>query len=352
MRKKTVFILIVSVLTLNAQTKVTPVVNGIIPKNSVTYFLPQTQLQISVFWKKSIIKPAPFANYAKRLLALENVITQEKTEYKITEVEIYYSMIEDSAKYYAVEINPKSVAYKLGYSENGIIRSVNYSDTWVKNAFLPVLATTQNFDDNDTITFDYSCLSQDAIQATSVAKTAELAAKQIFEIRENRMDLLSGNSETKLEGEALALVINRLDRAEESLLTLFTGKTATIRFGKTFEYVPKIDETEEILFRFSPLLGVVDKDDLSGRPIIIEVKPNLVSESLSAENIKKTKTYGIFYNVCGSGEFSIFDGRKLLQSTELQVPQFGYTKFLPANIFNQKTTAVSFSEFGAIQQIK
>ncbi|MDR3327126.1 MAG: DUF4831 family protein [Prevotellaceae bacterium] len=352
MRKKTVFILIVSVLTLNAQTKVTPVINGTIPKNCVTYFLPKTQLQIAVYWEKTICKPAPFANYAKRLLALENVITQEKTEYKITEVEIYYAMIKDSTKYYAVEINPKSVACKIGYSESGIIKSVNYLDTEAKNTPLLVRATTPNFDERDTITFDYSCLSQDAIQATSIAKTAELAAKQIFEIRENRMDLLSGNSEAKFEGETLELVINRLDKAEESLLNLFTGKTATIHLSKTFEYMPKINETEEILFRFSSLLGVVDRDDLSGRPITIDIKANLVSEHLSVENTKKTKTYGIFYNVCGSSEFSIFDSSKLLQSIELQVPQFGYTKFLPATAFNQNTTAVIFSEFGAIRQIK
>jgi hypothetical protein len=356
LKKPLSLIFCVLCLNINAQTKVIQIENGSMPQNSIAFFLPKIQLKILVTYNKTTCKTAPFANYAKRLLALENVIAKDKTEYQIRDVNFSLYNIPDSSKYYGVEINSKSVAYKININKYGVLQSINGSEIKeYEPTEIPLedaeISEIPQFKVTDTI-FDYSCLPQEAIQATSIAKTAEIAAKQIFEIRENKMELLSGNSENKLDGNALKLAINRLDEQEAKLLELFTGKMQTEIFHKSFDYTPAIqNSTDEILFRFSSILGIVDKDDLAGKPIMIKIEPNIAVQNYELSD-KKQKETGIPYNICGNGKFSIYDGNNLLNTIELQVPQFGHTAYLPAKLFNQKNTAVEFTEFGAIKSIR
>jgi hypothetical protein len=346
------FVLCALCLNINAQTKIIKIENGNMLPNSVAFFLPKTRLIIGITYHKTTYKSAPFSNYAKRLLALENVVTRDKTEYQIKDVYLSLCNIPDSSKHYGVEINSKTVAYKINIDKNGILHSVNGSEIKETEPIKLFAETTEisQYSIPDT-TFDYSCLTQEAIQATSTAKMAEITAKQIFEIRENRIELLSGNSENKLDGNAFMLAINRLEEQESKLLTLFMGITQKATISTFFYYTPEIQKpNEEILFRFSSILGIVDNNDLVGKPIIIKVEPHIVTGYEFSD--KKNKEMGFPYNICGGGKFSIYDGNNLLNTIELQVPQFGYISYLPAKLFIPKSTALEFTEFGTIKSMR
>ena len=346
--KKTLFILLIfSILQINAQTNVVQIGKGILPQNYISYFLPQTEIVVEISVKRTIQKNGKFANYAKRLLATNNVIISNSERYELEKVNISYNIVPDTLKNFAVEINSKTTAYNLHLSPNRIIKGVNISAS-------TSLSDRENTPVKEyidtTILFDYSVLSEDALMATSEARMAEFAAKQIFRIRESRMEILSGESETEYSGDALQLVISELDKAEKELVALFEGKSITFTETKILRFIPKSAIENEIIFRFSPLLGIVEKDDLAGRPITMSVLPNTFDNQNEPE--KKVKKFGIFYNLSSSAQISIFDGNKQLAENNFLFPQFGTLKFLPAELFNNKNTQVIFTEFGNIELIK
>ena len=350
MRKILSILLILNTLQISAQTNVVQVGKGTLPQNHISYFLPQTEIVVEVSIKRTIQKNGRFANYAQRLLALNNVITSNLNKYELENVNISYNIIPDTAKIFAAEINSKTTAYNLLLSPNRIIKGVNVSDASTSLNDREGSTPLSHFLDT-TLIFDYSVLAEDALMATSEAKMAEFAAKQIFRIRESRMEILSGDSETEYSGDALLLVIRELDKIEKELVALFEGKSITFTETKIFRFIPQTAIENEIIFRFSPLLGIVEKDDLAGRPITMSILPQYILSETLNKSEKKVKKFGIYYNVSISAQIAIFDGNKQLAGNNFLFPQFGTLKFLPAELFNNKNTQIIFTEFGEIKLV-
>ena len=109
--------------------------------------------------------------------------------------------------------------------------------------------------------------------AGSTAKQAEVAAKQIYRIRESRMNILTGDADNlPPDGEAMKLVIQQLEEQEKALTNLFTGIQAKEVSDYEVTIVPFDNLDKEVLFRFSPQLGIVDADDLGGAPVYMNLK--------------------------------------------------------------------------------
>ena len=61
-------------------------------------------------------------------------------------------------------------------------------------------------------------MTQDMVRSSSVSKRAELAAQRIFELRDMRSDLLSGQSDNPpADGQAMQLVLDNLAGQEAAL---------------------------------------------------------------------------------------------------------------------------------------
>lgn len=118
-------------------------------------------------------------------------------------------------------------------------------------------------------------LNEDAIMATSASKKAESVAKQIYRIREARMNILAGETEhAPADGRAMDLALKELDKQEKALTAMFVGSTTTIRHTKEVIYASDESKDAEnaVLCRFSKYAGPVASDDLSGEPVHIIVK--------------------------------------------------------------------------------
>ena len=63
---------------------------------------------------------------------------------------------------------------------------------------------------------DASVFSEELLMAGSTAKQAEVAAKQIYRIRESRLNILTGEADNlPPDGEAMKLVIQQLEEQEK-----------------------------------------------------------------------------------------------------------------------------------------
>ena len=204
---------------------------------------------------------------------------------------------------------------------------------------------------------DASVFTEELLMAGSTAKQAEVAAKQIYRIRESRMNILTGDADNlPPDGQAMQLVIEELEAQEEALTNLFTGVITRETEQYEVTIIPNDDLEKEVIFRFSEHLGIVDADDLGGEPVYMNLTATERAPQLDPKEAeKKEKSLkGIVYNVPGKARIELFTARKSLYKGEAQITQFGTREALAPVMFEDKKAPVKvyfYPETGAIKQI-
>ena len=154
----------------------------------------------------------------------------------------------------------------------------------------------------------------------------------------------------------MKLVIQQLEEQEKALTNLFTGIQAKEVSDYEVTIVPFDNLDKEVLFRFSPQLGIVDADDLGGAPVYMNLKAIDRAPVLDPKEAeKKEKSLkGIIYNVPGKASIEISMNKKTLYKGEAQITQFGTREGLAPIMFEDKKAPVKvyfYPETGAIKQI-
>ena len=148
----------------------------------------------------------------------------------------------------------------------------------------------------------------------------------------------------------------KLEEQEKALTNLFTGIRAKEVSDYEVTIVPFDNLDKEVLFRFSPQLGIVDADDLGGAPVYMNLKAIDRAPVLDPKEAeKKEKSLkGIIYNVPGKASIEISMNKKTLYKGEAQITQFGTREGLAPIMFEDKKAPVKvyfYPETGAIKQI-
>lgn len=329
---------------INAQIEAFPL-NEELPANAICYRLPKTALKIKVTTKCTTEKPGIYARYAERHLGIADVITQETVRHEIIAVQAEpYTLPDDSKRFYLQAAPPSqnktrtgsaSTAFQVHINTQGILQSINLTPTR-KPHELPVSIQDPETREKCLLTSPTSTLTQEMQLAGSTSRVAELAAKQLFDLRDTRLSLLHGDLENiPQEGSSMKLFLEELNRMENYYLELFIG-TRTESFQTTcFEYLPDEIPSYDILFRFSQEKGIVDKEDLSGIPIHFLVhKPSEKQIRQSIDSIAPETTKGkkeekkalqpmLYYYYPHLSEISILNGQTVLYNQKLILAQFG-----------------------------
>jgi len=311
---------------------------------AVIYSLPKTVLVVEVKVSKIVQKAGPYYRYGEHYLALKDVITEDKTTWEVSKVNIYRKGIADDTKTFQLKKNSF-----VSLNDEGVICGINWGSekTYCKQV---EQKCNKKCEANSDDFLSNLVLTEDQLVANSTAKMAESAAKQIYRIRDSRISLISGeNDKIPADGESLKLMLKKLDQTEKSLIELFAGKTTKTTVTKEFEIIPDKDLKNEVLFRISGLTGIVDKDDLSGSPVYI----NLSSTKNDTPPVKTKKGIGYFYNLPGSAKVKITNGEKDFFNEDIEVSEFGSIQKLPCKLFKKSNVKVKYnSKTGAIINIE
>ena len=87
MKIKILLSLALCVLGASAQTKIYPYEPGRTTEG-ITYFLPQTALQVVVTAKRTVYEPGEYAIYAERFLRLNDVIQEKEERWQLQSISI------------------------------------------------------------------------------------------------------------------------------------------------------------------------------------------------------------------------------------------------------------------------
>lgn len=338
-------------LPLVAQTKVVKK-NAVKANNfGITYSLPKTSLIVEAEVTKVTCKAGPYYQYAEKYLAVQDAIAEDAVYYELGKVRLINRGVPDPDNTYIVEFKPGTVAPYAYLTEDGLLCSINTEYVPAEEkAEKKAVAAKQGAAQN-------SVLSEELLMAGSTARQAEVAAKQIYRIRESRMDILTGEADNlPPDGEAMKLVIQQLEAQEQTLSHLFTGTTEKTTDLYEVSIIPSDELGKEVIFRFSKQLGIVDADDLGGAPVYMSLIATERAPQLEPKEAeKKEKSLkGIIYNVPGKAKVEITMGKRTLYKGEAQITQFGTQEGLAPVMFEDKKAPVKISfypETGAIKQI-
>lgn len=301
-----------------------------------TYFLPKTVLRFSIMVERQQYTPGQFAQYAGKYMKKPDTPLTPASHYRIVGVKMTAVGVPDSTKQHTLALDKKLTIDEVDRDESGILLAVNAKGrrTALPEAFSPAkqpaLPNPQDF------------MNEDILSAGSMAKMAELTAKDIYDIRDSRAQLSRGQADfMPKDGAQLRMMMDRLDLQERALLQTFEGVTATDTTETVITYTPQGEVGREPLFRFSQKLGMTDADDLAGEPYYITVTPdgNVPAADTPAGGKEAKDNFGLYVNIPDKIHVTLTQGQRRVASYDLYAGQYGRTESLSAELFGKKTTS-------------
>lgn len=111
-------------------------------------------------------------------------------------------------------------------------------------------------------------LDRTSAREKSTEELARDAANMIFQLRGQRLSILTGDAGELYPG-GTAAVLSEITRLEDEYLALFLGKQTTMRTVREFDVVPVQGKNDYVVCRFSDADGVGQ----SGADVVLAVKP-------------------------------------------------------------------------------
>lgn len=304
----------------------------------LVYSLPTTALDITIETVHTKRVPGEFYNYARRNLAINDAITRPSTTVEIASVTIGTRGVANPENRWMVQFKNGSTPFVV-----------------LTDSDIPLAVNSETFDTPEAVSLPEAspiqpsileteiarqAMTQDMISSSSLTKRAKLAAARIFELRDMRSEVLSGQADNMpADGQAMKLVLDNLAKQEEALTAMFAGTEQKWTSVRTVTVVPdSVGLDGKVIARISPFDGIIDADNLAGAPVSITVKI-LERGQLPVNEKGETKSFpkgGFAYQIPGSALVSInYDGKEVA-SKEVTLAQLGITFGLDPGLFTDK----------------
>ena len=308
------------------------------PDNSIVYMLPTTRLYAVATIEEVEEIPGEFALYAKRYLGVDDAVLKPGHTYRIKEVRLGSYGVPDETKRYSVRFRRNSSATYMTLTPDGILTGINKNVESV--AELPT--SRRGRPDKEQSFRSLTSMPPAFIQATSVAKRAEIAAQEIYRLRDSRTAIISGESDQPFpDGEAMKVAIGGLDAAEQSLTERFLGKRVVTEHRYVVPDLDPAKEGDRVAFRFSEMVGALPSDDLRGAPVYLRIKVTDAMAPLDEREWSKKEralSKGVVYAVPGQVSAQLLYEHDTLTERLFPVAQLGSLEVLEPVLFTTKGT--------------
>lgn len=298
----------------------------------IVYSLPKTAIDVRATVTRSVEKPGPFAQFAQKYLGQSPTVTQERTVWKIENVDILPKGIADPEKRYAIQLKKENrTAFYL--NEEGMLVSINRAPAPAPTR--PAPSPEKAAKKEQKLAAEYAQLyTETMLISSSTRNMAEAAAQQIYLLREYRLDLLTGNSDEIPQGQSFEILLREMDKREALLTSLFLGTVETETLVEDIVIDP--ENKNSVAFRFSERKGILPADDLSGEPIYVstEVKEVIEAPTDSKGKVIAPASNALVYITPGKADVKVsYKGEALCQK-EIPMAQLGAAYGIDPSVFN------------------
>lgn len=320
------------------------------------YTLPQTAIDITLEAEMTKKMPGEFNNYARLHLGIENAVKQPEYSCRLLSAVIGSHGVANPDSKWMIKLKGSGAPYIM-LNEDNCLLSIN-TETVAEPEQLQLPVAQKAAPTPLETEAARQAVTQDMTLSSSRSKKAEIAAQRIFELREARSDLMSGNADnTPPDGKSLQLALDNITAQEAALTAMFAGTTSTSTLVETLSFMPDSNGvSSKVIARLSPVDGFVDPSDLSGEPIYLTVKVTDLGQL--PENEKgETKPFpkgGIAYNIPGTARVTITFRGKEIASKTVKIAQLGVEYGLEPSLFTDKkapSSAIFSPETGALLEL-
>lgn len=308
----------------------------------IIYSLPTTAVDVTIEATITRRQPGEFYKYALKYLNANNPVATPSTSVAVESVTITTHGIANPDQRYLVTLKSNQAPYIL-ISEDNIPLAINTEQVLeVKQAELPK-ASPASITPLETPAAS-QVITQEMLQSHSSAKRAELAAEQIYALRQSRTDLITGQAEQMPpDGEAMKLIMDNIDAQEQALMAMFVGTESVETVVRTFTIVPDGDISNQVIARVSAVDGIVDATDLSGFPVYLSIKVLQRGEmpvNEKGETLSFPKN-GVAYCIPGSAQIAVTANGQTFAEAEVSLAQLGIVYGMDSKNFTDKKSPIA-----------
>ena len=324
------------------------------PQTYLTYSLPMTTITLEVEAVQEKFYAGPYAKYAEKYLGIKPR-QKDETLFQLTEVKMTPYVEADQSRRYSVNVPAGRIENTfLKLAAGGFISfaDANFGDesiwrfTTKSEGNFSSKGVTSNLSTESTTlyrnqkkesAYNKVSVQQNMVVEKSPEKRAAETAEMILKIRQQRFQIVTGDTDATYSGEAMGAAIAELTRLEEEYMTLFVGYSEYQTQVMKFEIVPEAERESQmyIAFRLSDAVGLANPDNLSGRPVVMEIVPQEFAEpEVAAVTVdeKKKPQVEAYYRIPSICTVRLIDSGNVLMQTRLPIYQLGRESSLPVNV--------------------
>ncbi len=293
----------------------------------IEYCFPKTEATVVVQYKQEVFHPGKYAAWAQPLLGIDEQISRDTTVTSVRSAKIQTRAVADRSRVYTVHPESGREMQLLNVSREGILLGYNTAASQQPSADSRKKDKPADRDRTTSRSPKVLPLQESTFKNDTALYQAKAVAKQIFQLRDNRAYLLSGEMENMpTDGTALKTLLAEIDKQEKALTALFTGTVTT--------------STRHLRIAFDParaqdtLIAVIGGDSLRLR---VEPEPREAAETAVNPKAKPKKgaplPSQIYYNLPGRATVTVLAGGKPLTEEQIPVAQSGVAVPLSTDLF-------------------
>ena len=324
------------------------------PQSYLTYSLPMTTITLEVEAVQEKFYAGPYAKYAEKYLGIKPR-QKDETLFQLTDVKMTPYVEADQSRRYSVIVPAGRIENTfLKLSAGGFVSfsDANFGDESIwrfttksqgdfsskgVTSNLSTESTTLYRNEKKESSYNKVSVQQNMVVEKTPEKRAAETADMILKIRQQRLQIVTGDTDATYSGEAMGAAIAELTRLEEEYMTLFVGYSEYQTQVMKFEIVPEAERESQmyVAFRLSDSVGLANPDNMSGRPVVMEIIPQEFAEPEAAEVVvedKKKPQVEAYYRIPSMSTVRLIDSGNVLVQTRMPIYQLGRESSLPVNV--------------------
>ena len=319
------------------------------PEGYLTYSLPSTTIVVEVEAVQEKFYAGPYARYAEKYLGIK-ARQKNETTYQITMLNLKPLVEADQSRRYSIPVRKSAVdATFLKLSSQGLISMADgtFGDATVwrfpksgKGDFAERGVSSNLKSESATLyrnqktesEYNRIAVQQNMVVEKTMEQKAAEAAEMIIRLREQRLQIVTGDTDATYSGEAMGAAIEEMTRLEKEYMSLFVGYSDFQEQKMSFDITPSAERESQmyVAFRISDTAGLVPADNLSGKPVVMEIIPQNVSDPQVGEEVK-SKTPLVHFLIPAVCTVRVKEGADILIQSRLPIYQLGREGSMPVN---------------------
>ncbi len=321
------------------------------PEGYLTYSLPSTTVMLEVEAVQERFFAGPYAKYAEKYLGID-VRQKDESSVQLTEVKMTPLVEADHSRRYSINARKGNIDgsfFRLSREGFILFSDAVYGDpcAWRfptdEQSDFASKGVSSNLTSESTMlnrNGGKSAVKQNMLVGKTVEQKAAEAAEMILELRKQRLQIVTGDTDASYNGEAMGAAIAELTRLEGEYMTLFTGYSEYQTQQMRFEVFPEAGQAEQmcVAFRLSDTEGLVPADNLSGKPVIMQIvsqqfaAPEMPPVNEKDKGSKQEVEVLAYYRIPAICTVKLMDGTNLLLQSRIPIYQLGQESSIPVNI--------------------